>query len=126
MTISRFARLGLNLGVFAAVLFAASCSTPPPPAEVKVVIGPSARIGGVLYERVALVIEGEQLIAAGAQGDVPIPAGSNKMDLTGKHLIDVPDVGKPATFTVLVCNPEGEPSCASKVFKHMKNGMWLD
>jgi hypothetical protein len=108
------------------LLAAIGCSEPPPPPDVKVVIGPSARIGGVLLERAALVIEGDRLIAAGSQADVPIPAGSNKMDLTGKHLIDVPDTGAVATFTVLVCNPEGEPSCSNKVFKHMKAGKWLD
>ena len=112
--------------LLAAALFLAGCSAPPPILDVKVVVGPSARIKGVLYERAAIVIEGENIIAAGSQADVPIPAGSNKTDLTGKHLIDVPDVGKPATFTVLVCNPEGEPSCAGKVFKHMKAGKWLD
>ena len=103
-----------------------ACSEPPPPPDVKVVIGPSARIGGILVERAALVIEGDRLIASGSQADVPIPAGSNKMDFTGKHLVDVPDNGAVATFTVLVCNPEGEPSCANKVFKHMKAGKWLD
>jgi hypothetical protein len=102
------------------------CSEPPPVQTVNVVIGPSARIGGVLIERAALVIEGDRLIAAGAQGNVPIPAGSMKLDLSSKHLVDVPEVGGVATFTVLVCNPEGEPSCASKVFKHMKAGKWLD
>jgi hypothetical protein len=116
---------------FACVLFPIllaiiGCAEPPPVLEVKVVIGPSARVGGVLLERAALVIEGDRLIAAGPQSDVAIPAGSNKLDLMGKHLIDVPDVGGVATFTVLVCNPEGEPSCATKVFKHMKAGKWID
>jgi hypothetical protein len=109
-----------------ALLLAIGCSQPPPPPEVKVVVGASGRIGGVLHERTALVIEGETLKASGSQATVPIPAGSSKTDLTGKHLVDVPDNGAPATFTVLVCNPEGEPSCASKVFKHMKAGVWLD
>jgi hypothetical protein len=109
-----------------ALALLSGCSDPPPPPDVKVVVGPSARIGGVLVERTALVIEGDRLIAAGSQSDVPIPAGSNKMDFTGKHLVDVPDIGGVATFTVLVCNPEGEPSCASKVFKHMKAGKWID
>ena len=110
------------------VLLAAAvgCSEPPPPPEVKVVVGPSARIGGVLVERSAIVIEGEVIQAAGAQADIPIPAGSTKTDLTGKHIIEVPAVGAPATFTVLVCNAEGDPSCANKVFKHMKAGKWLD
>lgn len=90
------------------------------------VIGASARVGGVLLDRSALVIENDTLTAAGAQADVPIPAGSNKTDLTGKHLVDVPEIGQPATFTVLVCNPEGEPSCKDKVFRHMKDGKWLD
>ena len=109
----------------ALTLFAAGCSEPPA-LPTSVVIGAGGRIGGILLERAVIVIEGETIKAAGAQADIPIPAGSTKTDLPGKFLIDVPDAGAPATFTVLVCNPEGEPSCANKVFKHMKAGKWID
>jgi hypothetical protein len=102
------------------------CSDAPPPPPVSVVIGAAGRIGGVLYDRTAIVIEGDRIQAAGGQGDVPIPAATGKTDLTGKFLIDVPEPGKPATFTVVVCNPEPEPACRDKVLRHMKDGKWVD
>ncbi len=116
----------LLLASLAAIaLFAVGCSEPPP-LPTSVVIGAGGRIGGILHERAAIVIEGELIKAAGAQADIPIPAGSEKTDLTGKFLIDVPEVGAPATFTVLICNPEGDASCTNRVFKHMKAGKWID
>jgi hypothetical protein len=122
--ISAFRSSLLAIPVFIAALLA-GCSDPPPP-EVKVVIGAAARVNGVLMDRTALVIENDILKAAGAQADVPIPAGSNKTDLTGRFIEQVPEPGMPATFTVLVCNPEGEPSCRQKALRHMKAGSWVD
>ena len=91
-----------------------------------VLIGAGARLGGVLYERSAVVVEGDHILAAGGQADVPIPAGSEKVDLTGKFLVEVPEPGKPATLSVVVCNPEPEPECRDKVLRRMKDGKWLD
>ena len=108
------------------ILALTGCSEEAPPPPTNVVIGAGARIAGVLHERSAIVIEGDRIQAAGSQGDVPIPANSEKTDLSGKYLIDVPEPGQPATFTVLVCNPEGEPSCKDKVLRHMKDGNWVD
>ena len=83
------------------LLAATGCSDDPPPLPTTVIIGPSARIHGSLVPRSAIVIEGDLIKAAGAQGAVPIPAGSTKMDLTGKHIVEVPDPGAPATFASL-------------------------
>ncbi|MBN8734569.1 MAG: hypothetical protein J0L64_28810 [Acidobacteria bacterium] len=74
-----------------AALLLAACSEPAP-------TGPQVLIGATLFDsstrstvdRAVLIVEHDRFKAVGDQPTLPIPPGSNKLDLTGRFLIPTP------------------------------------
>ena len=71
----------------------AACSTPPPeqaPAATDVTVFDGARVlvgdGGVI-ENAALIVDDDRLVAVGQSGELDIPAGAERVDLTGRTVM---------------------------------------
>jgi len=90
----------------AAALLLAACSEPAP-------TGPQVLIGATLFDtstrstvdRAVVIVEHDRFKAVGDQPTLPIPPGSNKLDLTGRFLIPTPvklpsDAGYPRFKTL--------------------------
>jgi hypothetical protein len=107
----------------------AACSGSTEPG-VKAIIGAALIEGGsVVHERSAIVVEGSQIRAAGSQGDVPVPPGSDKFDASGLFAVARGAAGGlraggPADIDLLSCSPLSDAACGGRVKKRLRGGQW--
>jgi hypothetical protein len=120
----------MNRHLAAAALAAlAACGGAADPG-VKVIVGAALIEGGaVVHERSAIVVEGAHIRAAGSQGDVPVPAGSEKSDATGQFAVSAGATplraGEPADLDFLACNPLEDASCRQQIRRSLRGGKWV-
>jgi imidazolonepropionase-like amidohydrolase len=105
-------------------LIAALLACAPVPSNVKVIVGgtlldPS---GKPAVDHAVIVVEGDTVRAVGPQAMVPIPAGSHKVDGTGKSIAPVEgtgpvEAGKAANFVLI---------SGGRIERTMKNGEWVE
>jgi len=73
------------------LLFAAGCSTQPPAPETDAVVYEGARLivgdESAPIENAAIVVENGRFTAAGPSGQVTVPEGAARVDLTGKTVM---------------------------------------
>ena len=76
------------------LVIAAACSAAPPPAEQgptsNATLFEGARLitgdGSTPVEDSAILIEGDQISRVGRKGEIQLPAGAQRVDLTGKTI----------------------------------------
>lgn len=112
----------------AVIVVLAACGGSADPG-VKVIVGASLIEGGaIVHERSAIVVEGTQIRAAGSQGDVPIPAGSGKLDATGEFAVAAGAsplrAGVRADIDFVACNPVADSGCRQRITRSMRGGEW--
>ena len=122
----------LVLRIVAALALLLAACVEPPLVETKVIIG-ATLIDGVntpLSHSVIVIREG-RISAVGPQQSTPVPAGSEKIDGSGKYVAAASrgmriEPGAPADLLLLSANPLERAENYDKIERRMIAGKWLD
>jgi imidazolonepropionase-like amidohydrolase len=123
-------RLVLPFAAALALLLAACVE--PPLVDMKVIVGATLIDGAnVPLPHSVIVIREGRISAVGPQQSTPIPAGSEKINGSGKYVAPANrgmriEPGAPADLLLLSANPLERPENFDRIERRMVAGKWVD